>query len=148
MQDDKQSALEERMQALMLEDNVGSAATVCARYPRLGGKRELSKFEMDLRDWGLCCGITFGLARAESPDEANETIAERAYTVARLAYQQWAGAISDPEKARQKALRDVVVAFHKAEKQAHEKRRYQEGEMTNALHESLIELANVVGITS
>jgi hypothetical protein len=70
MQDDKQSALEERMQALMLEDNVGSAATVCARYPRLGGKRELSKFEMDLRDWGLCCGITFGLARAESPDEA------------------------------------------------------------------------------
>ena len=58
----KLASLEARIARLRDEDNVGEACGALERYPTLPD-RKLSKFEDDVRDWGLVYGICYGLAR-------------------------------------------------------------------------------------
>ena len=144
--DEKQAALEATMDAVMDQDNVGEAATVCWRYPRLPN-HTLTRFEGKIRDWGLLYGIAFGLAKAEQGDEPNGVVAERAYKVARARFGRWAGEIEDPDKDLERVLREVTSAFGEAQHDAWREGRYHGAERTipHGLRGALEELEIVMG---
>lgn len=150
---DNQDALDARLAAVMAANDLSGMFTVCMRYPPVG--RELTKFESLLRDWGLVCGIAFGLALAERPDDAdpddndaNRVFAERAYKAARPAFARWAGEIEDPDKARERVMRQLLAAFSDVQDRASEERRSGktgEPRMTTDLRAALGELEVVMG---
>jgi hypothetical protein len=146
MKDEKQAALEATMDAVMDQDNVGEAATVCWRYPHLPG-HAFTRFEGKIRDWGLLYGIAFGLAKAEQGDEPDGVVAERAYKVARARFGRWAGEIEDPDQELERVLRDVTVAFGEAQHDAWSKGQYHGGKRTlpGDLCDALQELEIVMG---
>jgi hypothetical protein len=50
------------------------------------GVRDLTEYEMDLRDWGLCYGIAWALARSEDAFEERDEVANRAMAAAKEAW--------------------------------------------------------------
>jgi hypothetical protein len=74
------------------------------------GRRDLSTFEMDVRDWALVVGVAYGIARSEDPFESFESVADRALEAARAAYARWAGAPSDPPE-RDQEMRAIAQAW-------------------------------------
>jgi len=98
---------------------------------------------------GSSTGSLYGLARAESPDEGEREGSPNAHTWLRASPTRSGRATSKiPSKARQKALRDVVIAFRRRTERAIQMSRYREGEMTHELRDALIELSTVVGVTA
>jgi hypothetical protein len=67
-----------------LRENTGQGPVSVAGTDPAWAK-ELSEFELDLRDWGVVYGMAFGIARSEQPFETLEAAAERAYDPAQLA---------------------------------------------------------------
>lgn len=108
-----QMTLTDKVRSIMSRDDTGKGPMSAAH--RLPGRcrGQLSQFELDLRDWGLVYGMTFGIARTEEAFETNEDVAERAYEPARLAWAAWAGSTFAEREDREGPVEELLTAYSK-----------------------------------
>lgn len=137
----KPTTLAERVYCLLAKDDPAGGRGLLDRchkpvIKQLGGGM-LTTHELDLMDWALTMGLAFGLARVEDACECEESVAERAYSAARAAYDDWGGGIGSmvrPEVAPHvKKVADAYVS------------RESSREMSTALEDALIGLVGAVG---
>lgn len=107
-------AVESHLQALCSEDDFAGALSVLDRYPQLR-TRQISRFERDMRDWGLAYGVAFGLAVSGNPEMAHEAAAELAYMPARRVAARWGVQPQDPGERRENAIRALVDRYESAD---------------------------------
>ena len=142
---DKQAEITALMATIRAADDMGGAANYCDRYPR--SSRRLTRFEDDLRDWGLMYGIAYGLARATFPDEPAGAVAEWAYAAGREAFAQWAGESLDEDatKRRDRVVDELLAELDRSQELAYKAGRYGQIDMTKKLGAALEELAIEMG---
>jgi hypothetical protein len=104
-------AVEAQLQALCSEDNFGGGLTVLDKYPAIR-TREISRFELDLRDWAFCYGVAFALAVAANPEMTHEAAAELAFWPARRVCARWGVQVKDPGERREAAIRELVERWN------------------------------------
>lgn len=138
----KPTTLEERLRHLMAADDCSGALHGLGRRPLLGPDQQLSRFELDLRDWGFVFGLVFGLARCEEPCEPLKSVVERAFAAAVGEYAVWAGDIA-PRDADTRAARRLLRALDQAQEQSETARPL----MTNELADALSEFSNATGVS-
>lgn len=109
-------ALEAQLRALIGEDDFTHGLTALDAYPKLK-TRELSSFELDMRDWGYAYGLAFGLALSANPEMAHEDAAKLALAPARRVYTWWGGEIEDPGERRERAIRAMVQQVEECSRQ-------------------------------
>ena len=56
--------------------------------------RDMSAYEMEVRDWGVYFGVAYGIARSEDPFESTDQVGERAFAAAEEAWTR--GHVPDP----------------------------------------------------
>jgi len=137
--------LEANLQALREEDDFGGGLPVVGNYPSFEN-RDLSWFEMDLRDWGFVYGLAFGLLLRDNPELSHEDAAKRAFTPAHHVFVQWSGAIDNPAEKREQAIRTLVGLFEVGERDAYKALIQANSgnghlEMTEKLREAIHDLA-------
>jgi len=87
------ATLTEKLQGVMHGDDARAALLETLQsYPGSGiGRRSLTDLEHELRNWGMFYGVAFGLARTEEPCEPADSVAERAFEAAKLAFEGFHG---------------------------------------------------------
>ena len=84
--------------------------------PIAAGEQEaarLSELELDIGDWGFTYGVAWTVARAEDPQESDESVADRALDAAIQVFHAYCGAQGWEERVRQEVERraPLIVPF-------------------------------------
>jgi hypothetical protein len=112
------TTLADRVYALISEEYGEGSTQLCrdvADSEPQGRRDQLSLREGDLRDWGLICGLAFGILEAEAPADADrEAMRDQALDAARAVYRRWAGEIA-PRPVVSPMVDAAVLAFDDAE---------------------------------
>lgn len=112
---------------------------------------KLSRFESDLRDWGLIFGLAVAVARAEDPFESWASVTARATEAAKTVFASWTGEFT-PFPNRDVLARNVAAAYGAWEDEFWPKMSAQRDQYPGAfrlcadLQEAAYELAEEAGV--
>jgi hypothetical protein len=128
-------ALEAELRVLQGEDDFAGALPISHRYPDFED-RDLSRFELDLRDWGFVYGLAFGLVLRDHPELPHADAARLAFRPARTVFVKWSGPIENPAEKRENAIRTLVRRYDEADRSTEDGRIV----MTSQLHDAVLAL--------